>query len=159
MDYIPVYIRFMQEVNRAEHSSRLFRFWLYTISEAQINEVKRKGLEQRRFPELFPNLSQPHFKHAWPDIRMWCDEVILYRNEGTILVNETLCSPIDDPSYAKILLDAENSEEVWRYVDSAHLEKALNFFNKINDEWLPYWDPKIAALCKNIIAERALLGV
>ena len=159
MDYLPVYLRWMHEVGRTEHSSLLFGFWLYTLSVSQVMEVKNKGLDAKHTPELFPDVWGSSKKTHLPDVRALCDEVLSYRNEATLLVNETHCTPIDDPKYAKILLDTYATNEPWRKASAPHLEKAITFFNKINHNWLPYWDPKIASLCQNIIAERALLGL
>lgn len=150
MDFIPLYKRWLNEVKQ-ETSPEMFRLWLYSLTDQQLEEVNRKW---GKFDEFWVGITK---------ISSEIQRVKTQRVEYSLLAGFIFSAPLDDPKYYSVLINAALSgKSYWNRVDNCFLEKASEFYNclTINSHTCyPYFSEEIAKFCRDIIAERELLEI
>lgn len=153
-DFLPVYKRWLAEINEEYSGIYTFRIWLFTLTENQLNEIKRKCGNGSSL--LFRiDSARDHVGYTLNSI---CDDILSAKLDATLLEDRDMAAPIMRPDYIRLLMMAQRDPNTWNNAPSELLQLAVEYYNNLNSDGLPFYSQKVADLCRNIIAERALLG-
>lgn len=152
-DYLPVYKRWLSEMREEYTCIYFFRLWLFTLTDNQLNEIKRKSGTGHSV--LFKiDSAKDHVGYTLSSI---CDNILQAKIDATLLEDKDMAGPVMRSDYMRLLIGVQRDPTLWENAPSELLQLAVEYYNHINSDGLPIFDKHISERCKNIIAERELL--